>query len=181
MRMIKKLGILTGALLLTAGIGTSYAADDASATKSNLRVAIVNVQEVLQKSPRVTAISQKLQNEFKDRQTKINDQQKGLQDELDKFKKESATMSDKQKDTMQKKMTNEKADLVKQFVAYQQDLQKEQNKAMQGILKDLNGIVSNIAKDQNYSLVLDSQAVIFAADGTDITKSVADKFNGKKS
>ena len=48
---------------------------------------------------------------------------------------------------------------------------------MQGILKDLNGIVTNIAKNQNYALVLDSQAVIYAADGNDITKDVASQFN----
>jgi Skp family chaperone for outer membrane proteins len=38
--------------------------------------------------------------------------------------------------------------------------------------------VSGIAKAQQYALVMDSQAVIFAADGNDITKDVAKKFNG---
>ena len=50
---------------------------------------------------------------------------------------------------------------------------------MQGILADLNGIVSTIAKKQSYALVLDSQAVIFAVDGNDITKDVAKQFNNK--
>ena len=88
-------------------------------------------------------------------------------------------MSQKDRDAMQKKIAADRADLVKKVVAYQQDLQKEQNKIMQGILGDLNGIVSTIAKSQNYSLVLDSQSVIFAADGNDITKDVAKQFNSK--
>lgn len=172
MKIVKKVGIIVGALLLAAGVNVAQAAD--------IKVAVVNVQQVLQQSPRVAELSKKLENEFKARQNKINDEQKALQTSLDKFKKESPTMSQKDRDAMQKKIADDRAVLVKEVVAYQQDLQKEQNKVMQGILGDLNGIVSTIAKAQNYSLVLDSQAVIFAVDGNDITKDVAKQFNDKK-
>ncbi|EKD70023.1 MAG: periplasmic chaperone [uncultured bacterium] len=176
MKIVKKFGILVGVLLASAGISVCQAADAATAP---LKVAVVNVQQVLQQSPRVAALSKKLEGQFKDRQAKINDEQKALQDELDKFKKESPTMSQKDRDVMQKKISGERSELVKQVVAYQQDLQKEQNKIMQGILGDLNGIVSTIAKTQSYALVLDSQAVIYAIDGNDITKDVAKQFNNK--
>ncbi|OGT38862.1 MAG: hypothetical protein A3F12_02675 [Gammaproteobacteria bacterium RIFCSPHIGHO2_12_FULL_38_14] len=173
---MKKIGALVGALFLAVGLsaGVANAAD-----APQIKVAVVNVQQVLQQSPRVAALSKKLESQFKERQTKINDQQKTLQDEVDKFKKESPTLSDKERDNLQKKITTERSDLVKQVVAYQQDLQKEQNKIMQGILGDINSIVSQIAKKQSYALVLDSQAVIFASDGNDITKDVAKQFNNK--
>ncbi len=175
MKIVKKFGILIGALLLATGIGMEVCqAADA------LKVAVVNVQQVLQQSPRVAELSKKLESEFKTRQTNIGDEQKGLQDQLDKLKKDSPTMSQKDKDAMQKKISAKRADLLKQVVAYQQDLQKEQNKVMQSILSDLNGIVTTIAKSQNYSLVLDSQAVIYAGNGNDITKDVASQFNSKK-
>jgi outer membrane protein len=174
MKMIKKCGMLVCAILLSAA-SFCFAAEDLS----NLKVAVVNVQQVLQQSPRVAELSKKLEGQFKARQAKIGDQQKALQDALEKFKKDSPTMNQAARDAMQKKIAADRADLVKQVVAYQQDLQKEQNKVMQGILGDLNGIVSKIAKDQKYNLVLDSQAVIFAADGTDITKDVAKDFNSK--
>jgi outer membrane protein len=172
MKIVKKFGILVGALLLVVGAEVAQAAD-------TFKVAVVNVQQVLQQSPRVAQLSKKLEGEFKTRQSKINDEQKSLQDQLDKFKKESPTMSQKDRDATQKKIAADRADLVKQVVAYQTDLQKEQNKIMQGILGDLNGIVATIAKGQNYGLVLDSQAVIYAADGNDITKDVAKQFNSK--
>lgn len=177
MKIVKKIGIIASALLLAAGVEVCQAAD---ATNPQIKVGIVNVQQVLQQSPRVAELSKKLEGQFKNRQAKISDQQKALQDELDKFKKESPTMAQKDRDAMQKKIAAERADLVKQVVTYQQDLQKEQGKVMQGILGDLNGIVSNIAKDKNYVLVLDSQAVIYAGDGNDITKDVASQFNNKK-
>lgn len=175
MKIVKKVGILASALLVAAGMSVASAQGAAAGGK----VAIVNVQQVLQNSPRVTALSKKLEDQFKDRQTKLNDQQKALQDEVDKFKKDSPTMSQKDRDATEKKITTERTDLVKQVVGYQQDLQKEQNKIMQGILADLNGIVSGIAKQSSYDLVLDAQAVVYTANGTDITKTVADKFNAK--
>lgn len=176
MKIVKKFSIVISALALAAGMQIAQAAD---ATTPQIKVAVVNVQQVLQQSPRVAELSKKLEGEFKSRQTKIGDEQKALQDELDKFKKESPTMSQKDRDSVQKKIASNRSELVKQVVAYQQDLQKEQNKIMQGILTDLNGIVSKIAKNQNYALVLDSQAVIYASDGNDITKDVAKQFNDK--
>ena len=175
MKIVKKVSILASVLLVAAGMNVAMAADVAP------KVAIVNVQQVLQQSPRVTALSKKLEDQFKDRQTKLNDDQQALQVELDKFKKESPTMSQKDRDAMEKKITADRTDLVKRVVTYQQDLQKEQNKVMQGILADLNGVVSSIAKKDSYSLVLDSQAVVFSSDGVDITKDVASKFNSSKS
>ena len=181
MKIVKKLSILVGALILAAGVGVSQAetAAPVASTIAQPKVAVVNVQQVLQQSPRVAELSKKLEGQFKPRQSKINDEQKALQDALDKFKKESPTMTQKDRATTEKKISDNRADLVKQVVAYQQDLQKEQNKIMQGILADLNGIVSSIAKAQAYTLVFDSQAVIYAADGNDITKDVAKQFNSK--
>lgn len=174
MKIVKKVSILASTLLLAVGINSAMAADAAGD-----KVATVNVQQVLQQSPRVTAISKKLEDEFKDRQTKLNDKQKALQDQLEKFKKESPTMSKKDRDATEKKITGERSDLVKEVVAYQQDLQKAQNGAMQGILADLNSVVSDIAKKSSYNLVLDAQAVVYTANGVDITKDVASKFNSK--
>ncbi len=50
---------------------------------------------------------------------------------------------------------------------------------MKGVLAQLNSIIASIAKKNNYSLVLDSQAVIYAADRSDITKEVSKEFDTK--
>jgi len=176
MKIVKKVGILVGSLLAVASVGVSSAQN----TPSDFKIAVVNVQQVLQQSPRVAQLSKKLEGEFKDRQTKIGDEQKSLQDMMDKFKQESPTMASKDKDAMQKKITADRSTLVAKVVSYQQDLQKQQSKIMQGVLNDLNGIVTTIAKSQNYGLVLDAQAVIYSVNGQDITKDVAKQFNALK-
>lgn len=169
MKMLKKVALVAGAMVLAAGVSVAQAAD--------LKVAVVNVQQLLQQSPRVAELSKKLEDKFKGRQNKIGEEQKSLQEKLEKFKKESPTMAKKSKESEEKKLADDRADLVKKVVAYQQDLQKEQNKIMQDILKDLNDTVKSIAKKDSYGLVLDSQAVIYAGDSTDITKQVEKAFN----
>lgn len=171
MKIVKKVSLFVGAVALATGMTVCQAEE--------MKVAVVNVQQVLQQSPRVAAMSKKLEGQFKDRQTSINSQQKSLQDELDTFKKEAPTMSDAQRKSTEKKLTDERAGLIKQVVAYQQDLQKEQGKVMQNILGDLNSVVSGIAKSSAYTLVLDSQAVVYPGNSTDITKQVATQFNAK--
>ena len=172
---MKKLGVFVTAILLMGASQLGMAAD--KVTDSSLKVAVVNVQQVLQQSPKVVQLTKKLENEFKPRQQKINDQQKALEAQLESFKKESLTMSQKDKDATQKKISDERANLLKQVVAYQQDLSKEQNKIMRDILSNLNSVVSNLAKKDNFNLVLDSQAVIYSSNGTDLTKDVASQFN----
>ena len=178
---MKKVLAFVGSILL-AGSMAVYAAPDASKNISKMdltKIAVVNMQQVLQQSPKVAELSTKLQNQFKSRQQKLDAAQKSLQDELDKFKKDSATMADKDRDAMQKKITDDRASLVKDVVAFQQDLNKEQGKVMQGILGQLNDIISKVAKQNNYTLVLDAQAVVYATDAADITKQVSKAFNEK--
>lgn len=177
MKLVKKMGLALGVAMAAVSMQPAFAVDAA------MKVAVVNVQQVLQQSPRVAALSKKLESDFKARQTKIAGKQKALQDELEQFKKDSADakkMTQKDRDAAQKKIASDRSELVKEVVAYQQDLGKEQNKVMQGILSDLNGIVSTIATGKGYNLVLDSQAVVFTADkANDLTKDVAKQFNEK--
>ncbi len=171
MNIAKKMSILVGALTLAGAVSVAQA--DVG------KVAVVNVQQLMQQSPRVATLSKNLEVQFKARQSKIASEQQALQNESEKFKKEAPTMKQADRDALQKKMAADRADLVKQVVAYQQDVQKSQSQAMQSVMGDLNAVVSNIAKAQGYSIVLDSQAVLFSQ-GSDITADVAKQFNDKK-
>lgn len=180
-KVMKKVLAFISSILLVISMQAYAATQDMSKnpTKSDPKIAVVNVQQVLQQSPKVAELSTKLQNQFKSRQQKLDAAQKSLQDELDKFKKDSPTMSDKDRDALQKKITDDRAALVKDVVAFQQDLNKEQGKVMQGILSQLNNIIARLAQQSNYSLVLDAQAVVYASDAADITKQVSKAFNEK--
>ncbi len=166
---MKKVLAVASSILLVSG---TAAFADAAPT-----IAVVNVQQIFQQSPKIADLNKKLQGQFKGRQEKLIAAQKSLQDEVDKFKKDVSTMSQKDKDDMQKKIVDDQTNLSKEANSFQQDLSKEQNKIMKGVLAQLNGIISSIAKKNSYTLVLDSQAVVFATDSADITKQVSGEFD----
>jgi outer membrane protein len=171
---MKKVLAILGSVLLISG-SSAYAADAAPAPT----IAVVNVQQLFQSSPKIADLNKQLQAKFKPRQDKLVAAQKALQDELDKYKKDAVTMTQKDKDSMQKKISDDQTNLQKDATAFQQDLNKEQSKIMKGVLADLNKIISDMAKSSNYQLVLDSQAVIYANDAADITKQVEKAFDSK--
>lgn len=170
---MKKILAFAGALLLI-GSTQIYAEN---APLGNL--ATVNLQQVLQQSPKIKTLNEKLQNQFKSRQDKLIGEQQDLQKEADSFKKDSLTMTQKEKTTTQKKLEDEQANLAKQVAEFQKDVGAEQSKVMQTIFAQLNGIISTLAKKESYSLVLDAQAVVYAEKATDITKEVSKEFDKK--
>lgn len=171
---MKKALALIGSILIM-GATQVYAAD----TSAQSTIAVVNVQQLFQSSPKIADLNKQLQDKFKSRQDKLMAQQKALQDNMDKFKKESPTMSQKAKDDLQTKINNDQASLAKDASAFQQDLNKEQTKVMKNILAQLNDVIASIAKKNSYSMVLDSQAVIYASDSADITKQVSKEYDSK--
>jgi len=176
---MKRVLAFVGSLLLI-GATQVFAADTSTSMSSGgPAIAVVNVQQLFQQSPKIADLNKQLQNKFKTRQDKLMTAQKDLQSELDKFKKESPTMNQKDKDAFQSKINQDQQSLSKDATTFQQDLSKEQNKVMKGVLTQLNDIISGIAKKNNYQLVLDSQAVIYASDSADITKQVSKEFDSK--
>jgi outer membrane protein len=166
--MKKALAILSS-IVLIGGLTANAASAEG--------IAVVNVQQLFQQSPKIASLNKELQGKFKGRQDKLVAQQKALQDEAEKYKKEAPTMSEKDKQALQKKIGDDQAALAKEATSFQEDLNKEQSKIMKSVLAQLNTIISGLAKKNNYTVVLDSQAVIFAADGTDITKQVTAEFD----
>lgn len=173
---MKKVLALVSTLFLISGT-QAFAAQEMTTSTGN--IAVVNVQQVFQQSPKIAELSKKLQSQFKPRQEKLVVSQKNLQDELDKFKKESPTMTQKDKDNMQKKIVDDQSTLAKDASSFQQEFAKEQSKIMKTVLSQLNEIISGIAKRNSYSMVLDSQAVIYTNDTSDITKQVSKEFDKK--
>ncbi len=172
---MKKMLAIVSSMLLMGGT-QGYAADTASPAPA---IAVVNVQQLFQKSPKIADLNKQLQNKFKPRQDKLIAAQKSLQEEVDKYKKESATMSDSDKKAIEKKISDDQSSLSKDATAFQDDLRKEQNKIMKNVLAQLNQIISSLAKKNNYQEVLDAQAVIYAVEGADITSQVTKEFDSK--
>lgn len=178
---MRKMLAVVGVVLSLSGMNV-YAADNADTSGKSVQpvLAVVNVQQLFQQSPRIAELNKKLQDQFKTRQDKLLLAQKKLQDELDSFKKDSTTLTRNDREKREKQIANDQSTLSRDATAFQQDLGKEQKKIMTGVLSDLNNIIKKLAEKKGYTLVLDSQAVVYAADSQDITRDVSTAFDQKK-
>lgn len=163
------LSFLAAAALLTAG--SAFAASTPT-PPANLKVGVLDVQQVLQKSPQIAAINNQLTKEFKPRQDKLTALQKQLQNESDNLNKNANVMSDSERNKLQDKVMADKVEMQTQIVSFQRDLQQAQNKAMQDFMGQLTQVVNNIAKKGNYDLILQRAGVPFANDNLDVTDQV---------
>lgn len=150
-----------------------------TASADNLKVGVVDMQQILQKAPQITVINEQLTKQFKPRQDKIVAAQKALQDEINNLNKNGAVMNVKDRNKLQDKVIQDRSDLQGTIVTFQRDLSNAQNQSLQTFNTQLGAVVGDIAKKNMLDIVIQRASTLYAKDSLDITKQVLDELNKK--
>lgn len=161
---------------MTAGLVSPVLA--AAASSNN--IAVINVADILQNSSRVQALNAGIRDKFQPQQVKLAAEDKSIQAEEAKLKRDGAVMSADEKKQLEATINEDKKDFVKNAALFQQNLSAARDDAMQEVVKDLNADIAKVAQAQGYTMVLFSQAVAYPGNAADITKPVGDAFNSDK-
>ena len=142
---------------------------------ADLKVGVVNFQQVLQNYPKVKATDEKLKKQFAPQQEKLVGMQKQLNDEISKYNRDGAIMKDSDKKATEGKIREQ----ANKFQVAQGDFQKKvseaRNDAMKTIEKDISEIVNMIAKNQHFNLILAKATVAYNDSEFDLTDQVIKK------
>lgn len=139
---------------------------------SEVKIGVINAQEVIQKTKKGNAIQNKLEGLQKKKQQEIE----GLKQSIEKLQKELASPALNQ-DTREKK-TREMEDLRIRFNRVLQDAQKElQQKSqeeMMKLYKEIMPLIRELGKAQGFTLILDwgSAGIAYFDETIDITAEV---------
>jgi len=150
-----------------------------TASADNLKVGVVDMQQILQKAPQITTINEQLTKQFKPRQDKIVAAQKTLQDEINNLNKNGAVMNVKDRNKLQDKVIQDRSDLQGTIVTFQRDLSTAQNQSLQSFNTQLNAVVGDIAKKNMLDIVIQRASTLYAKDSLDVTKQVLDELSKK--
>ncbi len=162
MRIIYKLtAVCALAFLLT---GYAFA--------GQLKIGVIDIREVATKSSDVAKAKTALMVKFKTRQQEIIKLQEQLKADVDKFKRDAAVMTKKDKQAQQQKILKERQEYALKGQAYEQDLAKEQQKMTNDFLKRVKNVVDKIAKKEKYDLILQKENVPYSSEALDITAAV---------
>lgn len=151
------------------GVATAANAED---------IAVVDLQSVLEKSPKLQAVKDTMKKQFASQSKAIESEQEALFKSLDTFRKNKSTLKPKDAEKQQKDLMNRQSQLVKKQQQFSEKVQKAQGEAMTKLYNDLQGVVKAVAKDNKVRVVLLKQAVV-VADAPDLTPKVEQAFAKK--
>jgi outer membrane protein len=157
---------------------SAHSADSAAVFK----VAFVDLQESLQSVDAGKQAKSQLEKEMTAKRAAIEKSQAALQKETEEFDKKAAIMNEAARSAKQAELQKKIAEFQKGFQESQVELQKRERELTKPIIDELRTIVEGLGKAQNFHLVLEKNegAVLYAQNGTDLTKEVIEAFNSRK-
>ncbi|ALQ08815.1 MULTISPECIES: OmpH family outer membrane protein [Pseudoalteromonas] len=142
------------AVLATLIMGTS-----ASALAH--KVGIVDMQEIYKQIPQMAKIEQSLQTEFAERRQELEKLQGDIRFEAEKFKRESTTMSQVQKDALRDKIQGMQKNLAEQGRPLEQEIKARQNQELAKVQGVIIKTIEEIAKDGDFDEVKVKDTTIY--------------------
>jgi outer membrane protein len=136
------------------------------------KIGVVDLQKIMQTSAQMKTIQQKLEKEFKPRRDALVAMEDGLKKDMEKFKRDSAIMSQSEKKDLEKKIVTAQQTFERQGQQYQQELSTAHNEAMEELYGKIRKAISKVAASDKYDLVLQKDAAPFSDSKLDITDLV---------
>lgn len=136
------------------------------------KIGIVNLREVVAKSPQREAINEKLKAEFKDRIDALKKMEVEIKAMDDKAKKDAPTMTEQQRVDAGRNIQSKYSDYQLKQKALQEDSQRRESEEMRSLIGKVRQTVQAVAGKEGVQLVLSEEAVLFSQAQFDLTEKV---------
>ena len=171
--------LLAGLMFVSAplglGLATGLVSGDAAAEVPKLKkLAMVDMQRVLNETKAGKAARAKLEKSSKSKQAKFDKKRAALEADAQKL----GSLKGQELAAAQEKLQREGMELQNMLMALEQELGDQHNKLLESMYENAQAIVADMAKDKGLDLVLvrDPMTVIY-----DITGEVVERYDAKHS
>lgn len=161
---MKRFGLVLAALVF-ALTGTNAFAEWS-------KIGVVDLQKIMQTSPQMKEIQQKLEKDFKPRRDALVAMEEGLKKNMEQFKRDNTIMSDTQKKDMERKIIATQQQFEREGQQYQQELSSAHNEAMEGLYNKVRAAISKVAETDKFDIILQKDAAPFTTVKLDVTDRV---------
>jgi len=145
------------------------------AANAEQKLAVVNVQEVLQALPQVAVIEQNIQAEFADQIQEVQRLRSDGNFLLEKLQRERATMGADQIKELEGQVNALGQQLQAKGQPLQQNMQRRTEEERRKLFALIQQAIDGIASKDGYDMVLNSNAVPFSKGKFDISQKVLDQ------
>jgi outer membrane protein len=160
-------------LVLCATLGAVSTPGAAQAEK----IGFVNTERILRDAAPAVRAQKKIEAEFAKRDqelTKAAEQLKRLQDE---FEKNNVTMSDAQRRSKQREISEFDTQFQRKRREFQEDLNQRRNEELAQVVEQANRVIRQVAEAEKYDVIF--QDAVYASPRIDITDKVIKALEGK--
>lgn len=166
---MKQVGGFLIALLLVMSGGSVFA--------EGTKIGVVDLQKIMQTSSQMKSIQAKLESEFKSRRDKLVAMEDGLKKDMEKFKRDTAIMSQTQRKDLEKQIVGTQQQFEREGQQYQQELSTAHNEAMEEFYNKIRAAIAKVAESEKYDLVFQKDAAPFSVEKLDVTAKVMQEIN----
>lgn len=157
-------------LLLTCCLWLPFA--QAQAQAQNLKIGFVNAAKILDEAPQAAAARNRLQKEFEPRNKGLEDAATGLRRLEDKLARDGAVMADSERRKLERNLIAQQRELKRSQSEFREDFNIRRNEELGKLQRLVYEAIIQLAKEQNFDLIVNDGAVVYASEQVDITDSV---------
>jgi outer membrane protein len=167
------------ALLFAVGLSFTGAVVLApAAAHAEQKVAVVDMQEVIEKSSAAEKARARIQGAISQKQAAIQGMEADLTQRIEAYEKQKLVLSPEARSAKEQELGQAQMTFQQTYMQAQQEIQALEQQLMAELFEKVRPICGVVAKEKGYSLVVEANSgVLWAADGLDITADVIKRFN----
>lgn len=155
-----------GLIVLTASLFTT------AAQAAEQKIGYVATGAVLSQMAQKSNVNEKLRKEFKDRIANVQRLETKIKKGIEKIKRDGELMSEVERTKLQRELQASDSELKLHMTNLREDERKRSLEEQQKLIEKLQKAVTALAKKEKYTVVLDSQAVLYANPADDLSEKV---------
>ncbi|HEV2109952.1 MAG TPA: OmpH family outer membrane protein [Gammaproteobacteria bacterium] len=163
--MIRK-PLFISMLLAAAALGCAVQAQAA-----DIKIGVVDMPSLLQKSPQAQSLSQEMAKKFDSRKKDLMAEQDKIKNQQDQLSKNGAVMSASQLQDAQSQLDELQRDFSRKQSDYMDDVNMERNAALSRLQQEVLKAVQEFAQAQKYNLIV-GDGVFYKDNSVDVTDQV---------
>lgn len=160
--------VLAMAILLL-GSATAFAEDT--------KLGFVDMQRALNETDDGKKAKAALKKVFDQKQKELDEQQAALKKDVEDLDKKRTLLPAEQVREKEAELQTRMQKVQQTYLRHQQDLSSKEQEATAKIYERMNKIIAKIASSENFSMIIDKSALVFAKPHLDLTNELIRRYN----
>jgi outer membrane protein len=145
------------------------------ALANEARVAFVNINFVMERSPQAEAALSALEKEFSPRDAELVAERDALRQMQERLERDADVMNPDQRAELERNFRNRSREFKRAQDMFSEDLNVRRNEELGRLQRLVQNVILEIAQEERYDLVVTERNVLFASERINITDQVLEK------